>query len=98
MNSFKIFIVEDDPYGDLYFTDNEDKYKSIKSLGNDVPIIYISSFSKILCPGFRLSWMVADDIIIDTTFTYSSVKSTIPFLVNIFREKKKFTPTIIDGH
>lgn len=62
---YELIIVEDDPYGDLYFTDSEDKYLPIKSLGNDIPIIYISSFSKILCPGFRLGWMVADNIIID---------------------------------
>lgn len=62
---YELVIVEDDPYGDLYFTENEDNYKPIKSLGNDAEIIYISSFSKILCPGFRLGWMVADDIIID---------------------------------
>ncbi|MBN2545816.1 MAG: PLP-dependent aminotransferase family protein [Spirochaetes bacterium] len=62
---YQLVILEDDPYCDLYFTGSPDKYLPIKSLGNDAPIIYLNSFSKIMCPGFRLGWAVADEEVID---------------------------------
>lgn len=62
---YDLVILEDDPYGDLYFTDNHDDYLPIKSIGSDAPIIYLSSFSKILCPGFRIGWIVADQDVIE---------------------------------
>ncbi len=60
-----LVIIEDDPYGDLFYTGTAEDYLPVKSLGNDAPIIYIGSFSKVLSPGFRLGWIYADDIIID---------------------------------
>lgn len=60
-----LLILEDDPYGDLYYTGNTENYLPIKSYGNDAPIIYIGSFSKVMCPGFRLGWVFADKEIID---------------------------------
>lgn len=60
-----LVIIEDDPYSDIYFTENYEQYLPIKSLGSDAPIIYLSSFSKILCPGFRLGWMLGNDEVIE---------------------------------
>jgi len=62
---YGLVIVEDDPYGDLYFKNDDSFYKPIKSLGNDAPVLYVGSFSKILCPGFRLGWVVGDSQIIE---------------------------------
>ena len=61
----ELLIVEDDPYGDLYFEGEKSDYLPVKSLGNDAPIIYASSFSKILCPGLRLGWCLGDKEIIE---------------------------------
>ena len=59
-------ILEDDPYSDLYFTDkNKEEFVPIKSFGNDAPIVYLGTFSKILSPGFRIGWMVAHPILIE---------------------------------
>lgn len=60
-----LVIVEDDPYGDLYYKGEPGDYLPIKSLGNDAPIIYVGSFSKVLCPGFRLGWILADNAVSD---------------------------------
>ncbi|MEL1303541.1 PLP-dependent aminotransferase family protein, partial [Neisseria gonorrhoeae] len=54
-------IVEDDPYGDLYF--NEAPPPSILSLSKDVPgsrelIAHCGSMSKVLSPGLRVGWMI----------------------------------------
>ena len=59
---YSTLIVEDDPYGDLYF--NETPPPSLLSLSSSVPgsrdlIAYCGSLSKVLSPGLRVGWMVA---------------------------------------
>ncbi|WP_332774672.1 aminotransferase-like domain-containing protein [Polaromonas sp.] len=59
---YQTLIVEDDPYGDLYF--NEAPPPSILALSKDVPgsrdwLAHCGSLSKILSPGLRVGWMVA---------------------------------------
>ena len=54
-------IVEDDPYGALYF-DGEvtpDAVRPLKADDDAGRVIYLSSFSKTLAPGFRVGWMAA---------------------------------------
>jgi 2-aminoadipate transaminase len=58
---YQTLIVEDDPYGDLYF--NEAPPPSILSLSKDVPgsrelIAHCGSMSKVLSPGLRVGWMI----------------------------------------
>lgn len=58
---YNTLIVEDDPYGDLYF--NEAPPPSILSLSEDVPgsrelIAHCGSMSKVLSPGLRVGWMI----------------------------------------
>lgn len=51
-----IFLIEDDPYGDLRYTG-----KSKSSFKQIIPdkTIMLGSFSKTVVPGFRLGWIVA---------------------------------------
>ncbi|UAN46206.1 PLP-dependent aminotransferase family protein [Serratia sp. JSRIV001] len=54
-------IIEDDPYGELRFTEerNATLYQvSQQVLGHTENIIYTSTFSKILAPGLRLGWAI----------------------------------------
>ncbi|MCG2592663.1 PLP-dependent aminotransferase family protein [Ramlibacter sp. XY19] len=59
---YQTLIVEDDPYGDLYF--GEAPPPSILALSKDVPgsrewIAHCGSMSKVLSPGLRVGWLIA---------------------------------------
>ena len=58
-NEYDLVLVEDDPYGKLRF--DVDHIKPIKSFDDEGRVIYMSTFSKILSPGFRLAWTIASD-------------------------------------
>ncbi len=58
-NEYDLVIVEDDPYGKLRF--DVDHIKPIKSFDDEGRVIYMSTFSKILSPGFRLAWTIASE-------------------------------------
>ena len=54
---YNVPIIEDDPYGELYFPGNE--VSPLRALDEDV--IYLGSFSKTLAPALRMGWMVMPD-------------------------------------
>jgi DNA-binding transcriptional MocR family regulator len=59
---YQTLIVEDDPYGDLYF--NDAPPPSLLALSADVPgsrglLAHCGSLSKVLSPGLRVGWMIA---------------------------------------
>jgi 2-aminoadipate transaminase len=56
-----ILIVEDDPYRELYFEDSasEADVRPIKADDTDGRVVYLSSFSKTLAPGYRVAWISA---------------------------------------
>jgi DNA-binding transcriptional MocR family regulator len=58
---YQTLIVEDDPYGDLYF--DQAPPPSIMSLTGEVPgsralVAHCGSLSKVLSPGLRIGWMI----------------------------------------
>ena len=59
---YQTLVVEDDPYGDLYF--GEAPPPSLMSLCDGVPgsrelLAHCGSLSKVLSPGLRIGWMIA---------------------------------------
>lgn len=61
-SEYDVLILEDNPYGDLRFSGEE--VPTIKSLDTEGRVIYAGSFSKILSPGMRLGYLVADEKLI----------------------------------
>ena len=61
-----MLIVEDDPYGDLYFDDvtSVANTRPLKADDRDGRVIYLSTFSKTLAPGFRVAWVAAPAAIV----------------------------------
>jgi 2-aminoadipate transaminase len=59
---YQIPILEDDPYGEVYFDEGK---QPLKSLDTNQQVLYLSTFSKILAPGLRVAWLAAPEAIIE---------------------------------
>ncbi len=59
----RLIIVEDDPYGELYY--EEQPPLSLKALDHYGGVIALGTFSKMLFPGLRTGWIVAPEIVIN---------------------------------
>lgn len=57
-----LLVVEDDPYGDLYFGDAPPP--TLKSMDAAGAVVYLSSFSKILAPGLRTAFVLGPEEIL----------------------------------
>ncbi|HHX62210.1 MAG TPA: PLP-dependent aminotransferase family protein [Epulopiscium sp.] len=60
---YKIPVIEDSPYGELVLSG--EKLPTIKSFDKHGYVIYLGSFSKVFCPGFRIGWILADSALIE---------------------------------
>lgn len=56
-------ILEDNPYGDLRFSGED--VPTIKSMDTEGRVIYVGTFSKILSPGMRIGYVVANADFVD---------------------------------
>ncbi|MGK0290243.1 MAG: 2-aminoadipate transaminase [bacterium] len=61
LNKYSCLLVEDNPYGDLFFTENRNT--PICNYLDDYKIL-LGSFSKTIAPGFRLGWIYTNKDII----------------------------------
>lgn len=78
----EILILEDNPYG--FFSNQETRKPTIKSLDKSGHVIYMGSFSKVAFPGLRVGYTIADQVVVDdagqeTLLAYelSKIKSMI---------------------
>nr|WP_207753537.1 PLP-dependent aminotransferase family protein [Sporosalibacterium faouarense] len=62
-NKYNLPIVEDNPYGELRF--EGEIPPSVKSFDTEGRVVFLGTFSKTFCPGFRLGWTFADKAVIN---------------------------------
>ncbi len=55
---YNVAVIEDNPYGELRFEDED--LPSIKAFDTAGCVLCAGSFSKILCPGYRVGWIAGD--------------------------------------
>jgi 2-aminoadipate transaminase len=59
LERFDATLIEDDPYGEIYFGESNRPPAPVKSTGSD-RIVYLGTFSKLVAPTFRTGWMIGD--------------------------------------
>lgn len=62
LKGYDLYIVEDDPYGELNYTGK--RIVDIKEMDRTGAVIYFNSNSKVFSPGMRVGYVVADEEII----------------------------------
>jgi 2-aminoadipate transaminase len=55
---FDFLVIEDDPYGELVYVDGADT-TAMKARDTSGRVLYLGSFSKVLAPGLRCGWIIA---------------------------------------
>jgi len=61
-SEYDFVILEDDPYGELRYVGED--IPSLKSMDREGRVVFTSTFSKVLSPGIRTGWVVADKSIL----------------------------------
>jgi 2-aminoadipate transaminase len=62
-SEYDFLIIEDDPYSLILYEPID--VAPLRSMDTEGRVIYLSTFSKILSPGLRLGWVVADNRLIE---------------------------------
>ncbi|WP_445505958.1 aminotransferase-like domain-containing protein [Niallia sp. 03190] len=77
---YNFYILEDNAYGDLSFT-----HEYLPSIYSFAPkrVIYLGTFSKIIAPGLRLGWMIANEEVLQKVHTLALGSQTSPFTQEI---------------
>lgn len=71
LSRYPVGMLEDNPYGELRYSGDVLPHLFELTARNDVtgrlsgPVIYSGTFSKVLAPGMRVGWIVADEAVID---------------------------------
>lgn len=57
-SDYDLIVLEDDPYSELRYSG--EPIPPVKSFDDEGRVVYMGTFSKILAPGLRTGWLVAD--------------------------------------
>ena len=67
----QIPIIEDDPYGEIYYEGKEPQ--PLKALDTHGLVLYLSTYSKVLAPGLRVAWLAAPEQMIERLSLHKQV-------------------------
>ena len=81
-----MLIVEDDPYGELYFEDvtRPEATRPLKADDAAGRVIYLSTFSKTLAPGLRVAWVAAPAPIVER---FDTAKQSMDLMCGILDQR-----------
>ncbi len=89
-------ILEDDPYGELYF--NEKPLQPLKALDTSGQVLYLSTFSKILAPGLRVAWLAAPEPMIERLSLHKQVFDLNTNAIGQWSVAKILERDMLDSH
>ncbi|CEK32440.1 aminotransferase [[Clostridium] sordellii] len=96
INKFEIPVVEDNPYGELRF--EGEILPSLKGMDEKGLVIFLGSFSKIFCPGYRIGWVCASPEIL-SKFVFVKQGADLQASTISQREVSKFIDVYdLDAH
>lgn len=95
-NKYDVMILEDSPYREIRF--EGEAIPPIKSLDTEGRVIYLGSFSKILCPGMRLGWVVAECDIASKLCLLKMAADTQNSTLNMYLADKFMEMYDMDAH
>ncbi len=61
LNRYRVTLIEDDVYGDIFF--GRQRPRPYSAMENAKRVIYCSSFSKTVAPGYRIGWIASPSYI-----------------------------------
>ncbi len=96
INKYGVPAIEDNPYGDLRF--KGEYLPSLKSMDTEGLIVYFGSFSKILSPGFRVGWIIADSLIVEKVNHIAQAAVLQTATINMMAVSKYMDMFDIDEH
>ena len=95
-NHYGLLVVEDTPYRELRYDGAH--LPTLRSLDTEGRVVYLGSFSKILAPGLRLGWAVADADVLDRLGLLKLAADTQSSTLNMAATSAYLTRFDIDAH
>ena len=95
-NQYDVLILEDSPYREIRF--EGETLAPIKSFDTQGRVIQLGSFSKILCPGMRLGWLVAERELAEAFCQLKMAADTQNSTLNMVAANRFMEMVDIDAH
>ena len=95
-NAYGLLVLEDTPYRDLRY--DGEPIPTLRSLDTEGRVVHLGSFSKILAPGMRLGWAVADPELIEKLGLLKLAADTQSSTLNMAATTAYLSRYDIDAH
>ena len=95
-NLYNVMVLEDSPYREIRFEGQA--IPSIKSFDSEGRVIQLGSFSKILCPGMRLGWLIAERELAEKLCLLKMAADTQNATLNMYATMRFMEMYDIDEH